>query len=76
MTVYVVQYHSNAWGDQESPDDILGVYDSEEKAEKRVKEFEDKGYVWEDDLLCIDEVELNEDYLTMRESYDEESEET
>ena len=67
MTVYLVQYHSNAWGDQESSDDILGIYSTEEKANERLEEYEKSGHVWDDDSLFVREFELDEKVTTFEE---------
>ena len=66
MTIYIVQYHDNSWGAQESSDEILGVYDSEEAADKRAEEFKSK-YAFEDDVVSVLRYELNEDVLTLKE---------
>ncbi len=66
MVVYVVQYHSNAWGDQESSDEILGVYDNEEAANKRAEEFE-KDYAFDDDIVSVIAYNLNEEVKTYKE---------
>ena len=71
MTIYIVQYHDNSWGAQESPDEILGVYDSEEAADRRVEEFESK-YAWEDDTVYVQSYEVNEKVLSLKEEYDSE----
>ena len=64
MTVYVVQYHSNAWGDQESMDDILGIYSTEEAANKRADEYE---LDFEDDQISVEPYEVDEDVPTIYE---------
>ena len=69
MEIWIVQYHDNSWGAQESSDEILGVYDSEEAANKRAEEFESE-YAWEDDTVSVQCYELNENVLTLKEEYD------
>lgn len=59
MTIYIVQYHDNSWGAQESEDEILGVYSSEEKATKRADEYEER--IASDDYVTVHECELDED---------------
>jgi len=72
--VYIVQYHSNAWGDQESSDDILGVYESEEEADKRADEFEEK-YAWDDDIVSVYAYTIGEKVSGGREAFEESFEE-
>lgn len=64
--VYVVQYHNNSWGAQESLDEILGVYDSITEAYKRSEEFEDR-YTSSDDIVSVRAYELNEKILSEQE---------
>lgn len=71
MNIWIVQYHDNSWGAQESSDEIIGVYDSEEVADKRADEFESK-YASEDDVVSVICYELNEKILTRKEEYDSE----
>lgn len=66
MTVFVVQYHSNAWCDQMRMDDILGIYSSEEAAKIRAAKFK-KDLAWDDDEVTVCEYELDEDVLTFDE---------
>ncbi len=60
MKLYLVQYHDDSWGAQQSLDEILGIYDSEEKAYKRAEKFESE-YAHKDDTVAVLEFELNED---------------
>lgn len=73
MTIYIVQYHDNSWGAQESSDEILGVYDSEEAANKRADEFE-SNYAASDDTVSVVAYELNEKVTTYEEDMYEEGE--
>jgi hypothetical protein len=72
MEIWIVQYHDNSWGAQESSDEIIGVYDSEEAAYKRAEEFESK-YACSDDIVSVQCYELNEKVTTYNEDMDEES---
>lgn len=68
MVVYVVQYHSNAWGDQMAMDDILGVYTSEEAAKDRANKFKAE-FAWHDDDVTVGEYDLNSEYPSLKELY-------
>ena len=72
MTLFVVQYHDDSWGAQQSMDGILGIYDSEKKAEERAEEFGDR-YAHPDDTVSVIEYELNEKVTTYYEDMMEES---
>lgn len=72
MKVWVVQYHDDSWGAQQSSDEILGVYTTEEAASKRADEFEESNYCHEDDTVSVEEYELDEPVKTMSETLFEE----
>ena len=69
MEIWIVQYHDNSWVAQESSDEIIGVYDSEEAADRRAEEFESE-YACVDDTVSVRCYELNEKVTTFNEDMD------
>lgn len=58
-TLFVVGFHDNSWGAQESRDTIIGVYSTYELADEAVDKVTELAD-YNDDYPYIDEVELDE----------------
>lgn len=63
MTVYIIQYHDNSWGAQQSSDLIIGVYSNMDEAYKKADEIQNR-LIYKDDFVEVIERDVDtEEYL-------------
>ena len=68
MKVYVVSFHDNSWGAQESSDSIIGVYSTKEMAYKISDKVDDLAE-YDDDYSNVTEIELDNLELSKNDLY-------